>query len=139
MSISWDRVERFLSTLPARGATVSQQVRRMDRDISIHAPREGSDRRIRRDGRQPSQFLSTLPARGATHVHRDLRFVRDISIHAPREGSDRLAFLRLRKAARISIHAPREGSDFLATRGCLVQSISIHAPREGSDFSPYAV
>ena len=34
----------FLSTLPARGATVGQLKRAVCRVISIHAPREGSDR-----------------------------------------------------------------------------------------------
>ena len=78
----------FLSTLPARGATrVFHQLFHVG-DISIHAPREGSDRasqapalavrhfypRSPRGERQtPSPcrfkrrvFLSTLPARGAT-------------------------------------------------------------------------
>ena len=56
--------------------------------ISIHAPREGSDR----GDKSPGPAVC-------------------ISIHAPREGSDR----RCRSAGRIpgdiSIHAPREGSD----------------------------
>ena len=33
----------FLSTLPARGATVQKITRQVQRKISIHAPREGSD------------------------------------------------------------------------------------------------
>ena len=79
-------------------------------DISIHAPREGSD--------VEAAFLCGLT---------------DISIHAPREGSDFRAgrnFLQL----PISIHAPREGSD-LAGEFAFRQDemISIHAPREGSD------
>ena len=36
----------FLSTLPARGATGSQPVNIPLGDISIHAPREGSDPRL---------------------------------------------------------------------------------------------
>ncbi len=56
--------------------------------ISIHAPREGSD------GRKPgwwtrcNTFLSTLPARGATALHDGPDALIVISIHAPREGSD---------------------------------------------------
>ena len=63
----WKRRWKFLSTLPARGAT--EPVSEPDRpaDISIHAPREGSDWRDRE--------------------HCGARF---ISIHAPREGSDML-------------------------------------------------
>ena len=55
--------------------------------ISIHAPREGSDRK--------SQLC---------------RMFELISIHAPREGSDRYCWLYHGRVV-ISIHAPREGSD----------------------------
>ncbi len=105
-------------------------------DISIHAPRTGSD----------------FP-RGCFCRHRM------ISIHAPRTGSDfpRGCFCRHRM---ISIHAPRTGSDkclddsciqrrafqsTLPARGAtqqnykihLLVSISIHAPRTGSDLMQY--
>ena len=79
--------------------------------ISIHAPREGSDKRSRE---HPVQ--------------------RGISIHAPREGSDYFRDKLTFGLSRISIHAPREGSDqrlLLLDLGQVV--ISIHAPREGSD------
>ena len=56
----------FLSTLPARGATQCLVALDAQAEISIHAPREGSD-------------YATHPAK-----HQEL-----ISIHAPREGSDR--------------------------------------------------
>ena len=57
-------------------------------DISIHAPREGSD----------------------SYDHPRV-FQPDISIHAPREGSDQDAVSHLIHLVGISIHAPREGSD----------------------------
>ena len=58
--------EIFLSTLPARGATQTVTIFLLTGIISIHAPREGSDRfQTRAHTRQSS-----------------------ISIHAPREGSD---------------------------------------------------
>ena len=102
----------FLSTLPARGATVTRQAcpagphhfyPRSPRGerlptfqtvtdrwwISIHAPREGSDDRELQELEKRIAFLSTLPSRGATdHVYR-FRGWQIISIHAPREGSDR--------------------------------------------------
>ena len=57
-------------------------------DISIHAPREGSD------------------------VEKVWRGEwTEISIHAPREGSDILTAAAATVPATISIHAPREGSD----------------------------
>ena len=37
-----------------------------DFDISIHAPREGSDKAAFLTRFCPTQFLSTLPVRGAT-------------------------------------------------------------------------
>ena len=36
-------MEVFLSTLPARGATLSLEINFAEQAISIHAPREGSD------------------------------------------------------------------------------------------------
>ena len=57
-------------------------------DISIHAPRVGSD--------------LILIARAAD--------AQKISIHAPRVGSDICSYIPI-PAATISIHAPRVGSD----------------------------
>ena len=62
--------------------------------ISIHAPREGSDRRCLAQMPGWAQFLSTLPARGATSRQQHGRHVEQISIHAPREGSDILRELQ---------------------------------------------
>ena len=78
----------FLSTLPARGATLPGVVGHGGLKISIHAPREGSDKGLSTSAvwpsnfyprsprgerpaggyrvHRPSGFLSTLPARGAT-------------------------------------------------------------------------
>ena len=56
--------------------------------ISIHAPRGGSDY----PGRYPflslEQFQSTLPVGGATNAGDLIPIYCDISIHAPRGGSD---------------------------------------------------
>ena len=38
--------------------------------ISIHAPREGSDKLKDRDKREKQKFQSTLPVRGATRTSR---------------------------------------------------------------------
>ena len=83
----------FQSTLPVRGATTALRPVSREQVISIHAPREGSDR--------PKQ----------TAQRPDI----SISIHAPREGSDTV-LKRLTSDARISIHAPREGSDHVTQR-----------------------
>ena len=146
----------FQSTLPVRGATLSRFSWLSPNEISIHAPRAGSDRRGRYN----------LTGR-------------NISIHAPRAGSDQPLQQRgsfthndfnprspcgerhkpdIRKTRRhddfnprppcgerqrtaegyvyavlISIHAPRAGGD-QAARACSKGAIiSIHAPRAGGD------
>ena len=101
---------RFQSTLPVWGATRGVYGIRIRADISIHAPRVGSDGRSfgsrsrRRDfnPRSPcgerlrwalnnrlfSQFQSTLPVWGATKPGVEAVRVQGISIHAPRVGSN---------------------------------------------------
>ena len=116
--------------------------------ISIHAPREGSDRACNTaynfldnfNPRSPrGERRLPLPVKGATV---------NISIHAPREGSDAasvltpsfrpafqstlpargatLPFGHIREEFGISIHAPREGSD----------SISCDRDKNAGDFNP---
>ena len=101
---------KFLSTLPARGATFWISVRSL----------------------KAWPFLSTLPARGATDGLLAEGDRGHISIHAPREGSDRFSS-KGAGSTGISIHAPREGSDWAPTQNKASCMISIHAPREGSD------
>ena len=81
----------FQSTLPVWGATEAVQMVMERLEISIHAPRVGSDGAVDPAGRHGGH----------------------ISIHAPRVGSD---FRRVKgfDDMGISIHAPRVGSD-----GCL--------------------
>ena len=55
----------FQSTLPARGATQCQFRHTRNNQISIHAPRTGSDP-ARAQTSPAAAFQSTLPARGAT-------------------------------------------------------------------------
>ena len=171
---------RFQSTLPARGATPQDiktknikadfnprsphgerrrrtSRRRTSRQISIHAPRTGSDSAPAfapdaaehfnprsPHGERPEDdiedsrlwvFQSTLPARGATRLLTFWTTSGQISIHAPRTGSDaELAFVA--QLGKISIHAPRTGSDLALDIDDDVDFISIHAPRTGSDDTP---
>ena len=80
--------EIFLSTLPARGATADEHEAQPAQQISIHAPREGSDSILAPFSNSLVRFLSTLPARGATGSPTRSALYAAISIHAPREGSD---------------------------------------------------
>ena len=78
----------FQSTPPARGATGQWWEAAASGKISIHAPREGGDRRF-----AAGDFAAS-----------------EISIHAPREGGDTLPGT-VQQVCDISIHAPREGGD----------------------------
>ena len=101
-------------------------------DISIHAPREGSDRQQAADGPVQGHFNPRSP-RGERLGERWISLTaKGISIHAPREGSDGTD-PPARPRRSISIHAPREGSDEAAEARVKKLAISIHAPREGSD------
>ena len=82
-----------------------------DKHISIHAPRVGSDQKFCRAAKIDSVFQSTLPVWGATRHFVFLAFNVDISIHAPRVGSDQAANAFRELVHVISIHAPRVGSD----------------------------
>ena len=57
---------RFQSTHPVRGATGDSLNTRKNQDISIHAPREGCDRRLADIDKAYDVFQSTHPVRGAT-------------------------------------------------------------------------
>ena len=153
VSSHW-RETPFQSTLPARGATQLFSVLLSVCNISIHAPREGSDAVLRRhacDGkhfnprspRGERRVITNVKDRGWNFNPRSPRgerpiettndiVINPISIHAPREGSDPSPWVA-QSAARISIHAPREGSDRVAYVSSKFLKISIHAPREGSD------
>ena len=103
-------LHRFLSTLPARGATGRLKHLDVVQVISIHAPREGSDLH-RHQQRLPKQHFYPRSPRGERQrQHHRTDRIRDISIHAPREGSDFQTRAHTRQSS-ISIHAPREGSD----------------------------
>ena len=101
---------KFLSTLPARGATSLPRRACRSQLISIHAPREGSDEDFRQSLQFSSSFLSTLPARGATNG-RLRRPPRGLFLSTlPARGATGVLCFRP-EDVEISIHAPREGSD----------------------------
>ena len=101
--------------------------------ISIHAPREGSDRQFRVGVASSVNFNPRSPRGERRLLSKQPLIILTISIHAPREGSDYYT-ARYRGFRGISIHAPREGSDAPARGGAAsLRKISIHAPREGSD------
>ncbi len=106
--------------------------------VSIHAPREGSDRCLRRRGARRRTFQSTPPVRGATTRARLLRQVTLFQSTPPVRGATafEVGFL---SGFAVSIHAPREGSDFGEILIPDQLQVSIHAPREGSDPSSHTL
>ena len=153
--------EVFQSTLPGWGATRHIVQFPVLVDISIHAPRMGSDASFDVVSLMQDEFQSTLPGWGATAIGfsnsseylfqstlpgwgatiRGLQhFIPlEISIHAPRMGSDAAVGSVCPGFLGISIHAPRMGSDGRTRRPHpRNQLISIHAPRMGSDSRLFA-
>ena len=95
---------------PRTGSDGNEKETQTKHIISIHAPRTGSDM-LPIDRVKPyARFQSTLPARGATQMDSAERADYRISIHAPRTGSD-VGCLCCGANDCISIHAPRTGSD----------------------------
>ena len=96
--------EKFLSTLPARGATMTPPSSPHSRGISIHAPREGSDLDDFASSCVLLEFLSTLPARGATdNCPRNMMELKFLST-LPARGA---TLLMLRGSALILYFYPR--------------------------------
>ena len=117
--------------------------------ISIHAPRTGSDNRRRRAYDRRKQYFNPRSPHGERLLPpAPAARLLPISIHAPRTGSD--AFCDFSPVqARISIHAPRTGSDAhagmlhvigwifqstLPARGATVRAMKKY--REKEDFNP---
>jgi len=141
----------FQSTPPEWGATLLPVRILTQAVVSIHAPRVGSDSRMKRslsgisrfNPRPPSgerldlfqfilcidKFQSTPPEWGATLCHGLLFFVLGVSIHAPRVGSDHGIQLSCSNFG-VSIHAPRVGSDELNVPVVLLAQLFQSTPPE---------
>ena len=101
-------------------------------NISIHAPRVGSDFTNMEFMRVKCYFNPRSPC-GERPLEKLGIFPDEIiSIHAPRVGSDSHK-ISAKSVFLISIHAPRVGSDIRLRWDFYCTLISIHAPRVGSD------
>ena len=129
----YNNCKAFQSTLPARGATTASNPQRGSEDISIHAPRTGSDEIFPVSSHVTSKFQSTLPARGATEPGGNSGAVYGISIHAPRTGSDGVGKTSLAICMAFQSTLPARGATESASAPAYTKIISIHAPRTGSD------
>ena len=102
------------------------------KDISIHAPRTGSDVRFPSEVSAPGISIHA-PARGATASPWTSPVGAMISIHAPRTGSDRFTFYYM-ILINISIHAPRTGSDMRQVQTQIITSnFNPRSPHGGAD------
>ena len=100
--------------------------------ISIHAPRRGSDDYFTSALPWP-QFQSTLPAGEATDQYSSSGFSAPISIHAPRRGSDLPTLVSRRFLIKFQSTLPAGEATAHLGEQAILNKISIHAPRRGSD------
>ena len=101
----------FQSTLPGWGATVVLVAFGLDGDISIHAPRMGSDYGTRYNTAYSLLFQSTLPGWGATGRILGHGFSVGFQSTLPGWGATGVLHRPIAGRTSISIHAPRMGSD----------------------------
>ncbi len=123
----------FQSTPPERGATFYIHLYSATSDISIHAPRAGSDTFVIGVPSSPTVFQSTPPERGATELRRERLLSEYISIHAPRAGSDHYMMDSYSPQKKFQSTPPERGATMKRNASDTFSCISIHAPRAGSD------
>jgi len=86
------------------------------RQVSIHAPREGSDGVSSLAPFGSVLFQSTLPVKGATIFGEVFKVIGSVSIHAPREGSDGTASAPSTSAPMFQSTLPVKGATNFARR-----------------------
>ena len=104
--------------------------------ISIHAPRTGSDLETTSDWCQIEVFQSTLPARGATRFSPFARARRSYFNPRSPHGERRALRLRMQPDGHFNPRSPHGERPNAPKFGKHRQLISIHAPRTGSDTIP---
>ena len=124
----------FQSTLPVRGATADSVKNGIDRMISIHAPRAGSDAIWLNHDIKLDIFQSTLPVRGATaarglHTHTAKIFQSTL----PVRGATCPSLRKQRRQPNFNPRSPCGERHDHPDEIVEISRISIHAPRAGSD------
>ena len=154
-TLNTNQTQAFQSTLPVWGATNGRKPKKTKGEISIHAPRVGSDRSVMPDSSatldfnprspcgerlsetdtigMPIIFQSTLPVWGATIKElNDLLFV-EFQSTLPVWGATSPSGCRCWRKKYFNPRSPcgeRPGS---SANTSVLPRISIHAPRVGSD------
>ena len=97
--------------------------------VSIHAPREGRDKRGLVTGRAKSRFQSTRPVKGATDAGVVRGGAGDVSIHAPREGRDWQTIWGSKQALKFQSTRPVKGAtDIEASDAAQLAGFNPRAP-----------
>ena len=141
----------FQSTHPHGVRLISINIKRLNIDVSIHAPARGATV-FACASRFECNVSIHAPARGATVIalrHKQLRLfqsthphgVRQMHISNPnssvcfnprtRTGCDSVRDA-LQSCISVSIHAPARGATRISLRKCISTSVSIHAPARGA-------
>ena len=148
-------MQKFQSTLPARGATAAEAATvrpyyfnprsphgerrpflfavRVPAIISIHAPRTGSDVSVKRRWLSAWHFNPRSPHGERRSIGKHYHKLNTISIHAPRTGSDAGGKAGGRGRPKFQSTLPARGATGYDARSVAHACISIHAPRTGSD------
>ena len=125
----------FQSTLPAGGATKFASLPIDIKEISIHAPRGGSDNCGWHSSCKDCIFQSTLPAGGATELPKlSAEWIQAFQSTLPAGGATQILRLLHRGSSYFNPRSPRGERHNLKRAKVLQPAISIHAPRGGSDF-----
>ena len=100
----------FQSTHPARGATGTTSARAGEGKISIHAPREGCDLSQAAEMAEPEDFNPRTPRGVRLDMYNFNTIFHGFQSTHPARGATPAQRLQ-QQGSRISIHAPREGCD----------------------------
>jgi len=125
--------KKFQSTLPAEGATGGHQRPTYPHDISIHAPRGGSDIEPGYTGRRHINFNPRSPRRERRFARTMLsNLTMDFNPRSPRRERPIFGF-SAGYARLFQSTLPAEGATKCRIAALHTTRISIHAPRGGSD------
>ncbi len=106
------------------------------KQISIHAPRVGSDADALREQYAERIISIHAPRVGSDFIQESVSLRNfSISIHAPRVGSDDFLTVKYNKAEKFQSTLPVWGATWPEQMSALKDEISIHAPRVGSDLT----
>ena len=120
---------------PREGSDNYDVVAQSDTEISIHAPREGSDATFAPLTASVVIFQSTLPARGATQLDELEKKAQTIfQSTLPARGATQRLPPRMSTSKYFNPRSPRGERRAPFQQEIFLHFISIHAPREGSDF-----